>query len=190
MVLAKKKNEREIMGVVFVAGVHAVGKTTVCEQVANECKVAHYSASSLIKAEKQSAIADHGKAVADVSGNQQLLVAAVERIRSQSEQVIILDGHFTLINGSGSIEPLSIELFQQLSLVDVVLFRDSPNMIASRMGERDGELPDPDGIAQHQELEIRHAEQVCRELDIPFHVSEAFDLTALAKAVLRAKIET
>jgi len=96
------------MGVIFVAGVHAVGKTTACTHAARTLSIAHYTASSLIKAEKASAIPEWGKVVADIEGNQNLLIRGVRRVLLENRGRIILDGHFTLPNAKGDIEAIEL----------------------------------------------------------------------------------
>lgn len=173
------------MGIVFVAGIHAVGKTTACQQVAHDCHVPHYSASAVIKAEKESAIAKKGKMVADVDGNQKLLVQGVNRVLSQHEGVILLDGHFTLLNSKGEIQSIESVLFQQISLDRVIVFRDDPDAIVSRMANRDGNAYTRDLIDRHQTKEITHAKIICEELAIPFQLLDAFDSGGLKAAIGR-----
>lgn len=171
------------MGIVFVTGVHAVGKSTACQQVSNDSGIAYYSASSLIKTEKQSAIADQGKAVANVDGNQQLLLKAIDRKLSSTASHMLLDGHFTLINARGNVEPINIELFKKLPLSGVVVYRDKPKSIAARMSERDGKAIQQDHVEYHQNLEIEHAQQVSTELGVMIKLLDAFDVDGLRKAV-------
>lgn len=171
------------MGIVFVAGVHAVGKSTSCKHVANKYGIAHFSASSLIKAEKQNAISSDSKAVTDVDGNQELLLKAVDRKLSQTVSHVLLDGHFTLINAIGSIESIDIELFYKLPLAGIVVYHDKPNEISVRMGERDGHTIQPSDIAYHQNLEIEHAERVSTELGVSIKILNAFDTNGLEHSV-------
>ena len=65
------------MGVIFVAGIHGVGKTTASNHAAGILCMGCYTASELIKLERASAIPTSGKAVADIDGNQMLLIRGV-----------------------------------------------------------------------------------------------------------------
>ncbi len=67
------------MGIVFVGGVHGVGKSTSCQEVAERTGLQWLTASSLIKAEEQSAVAEHSKVVLDAVGNQELLIRSVRK---------------------------------------------------------------------------------------------------------------
>lgn len=171
------------MGIIFVAGVHGVGKTTVCVQVAESLRIPHFSASGLIKAEKADAIAQNGKAVADVDGNQELLIRGVRRILGQHHGSIILDGHFTLLKPDGSVEAIPVDVFRSLHLDAIVVYRDESQKISERLNDRDNAHPNPDAIERHQLLELDQARLVATELSIPLKLLEAFDESGLVRLI-------
>ena len=171
------------MGVIFVAGVHAVGKTTACTQAAGSLGLVHYAASSLIKAEKASAIPKQGKAVTDVNGNQELLICGVEKACERHQGRIILDGHFTLSKPDGQIEAIALDVFRAIALDGVVVFQDKPADIVMRLKLRDGEIRNPDAIARHQNAELTHAKFVSRELNVPLKLLPAFDADGLTYTI-------
>jgi adenylate kinase len=173
------------MGVIFIAGIHAVGKTTACTFAADSLRLAHYAASSLIKAEKASAISTYGKEVVDVEGNQQLLIRGVQKACERHEGRIILDGHFTLLKPDGGIETVAVDVFRALALDGVVVFQDEPAAIAERLSLRDGESRNSNVIAQHQAAEIHHAQSVSSKLDVPIEFLSAFDSDGLVAAIKR-----
>ena len=173
------------MGVIFVAGVHGVGKTTACAYAARSLGLAHYSASGLIKSEKTSAIPEQGKTVFDVEGNQALLIRGVEKACGQHQGRIILDGHFTLLKLDGRIEAVAIEVFSSLSLNGVVVYHDEPAAIAERLHKRDGENHSVDVIARHQDSELAHAQLVAAELGLPLELLSAFDSDGLIATMSR-----
>ncbi|MES2366205.1 MAG: ATP-binding protein [Pseudomonadota bacterium] len=171
------------MGVIFVAGVHAVGKTTACAYAADVLRIPHYAASSLIKAEKASAIPVHGKAVADVDGNQVLLIRGVHKACERHDGRIILDGHFTLSKPRGEIEAIALDVFRALELDGVVIFQDEPAVIAERLNLRDGGGGNPGAIALHQEAELAHAHSISVELSVPIKILSAFDSAGLVSTI-------
>lgn len=171
------------MGVIFVAGVHAVGKTTACAYAADTLCLAHYAASGLIKAEKSSAIPAQGKAVSDVDGNQVLLIRGVHKACEKHDGRIILDGHFTLSKPTGEIEAIALDVFRAIELDGVVIFQDEPAAIAERLNLRDGEGGNSDAIALHQEAELAHAHYISLELNVPIKVLSAFDSTGLVSTI-------
>lgn len=173
------------MGVIFVGGVYAVGKTVACEKASRVSKVAHFTASRLIKAEKANAIPDRGKLVADIVDNQKLLINGVNRALVESGGHLILDGHFTFPMADGRIECVDVEVFRALRTIGVVVYYDDPAAIAARFQERDGELCTSDMVAQHQSAELSHAHLVIGRLGIPLLLLSAFDSAGLVDAVER-----
>jgi adenylate kinase len=171
------------MGVIFVGGVYAVGKTTACTHVAKTMSMTHCTASGLIKAEKANAIPKQGKVVTDIEENQNLLIRGVQRVLVENNGRILLDGHFTLPNREGQIERIAIEVFKALDIQGVVVFHDEPDAIAARFVARDGESRSADVVAQHQGVELAHAQRVCDELGIPLMLLDAFDAVGLTQVV-------
>lgn len=171
------------MGVIFVAGVHAVGKTTACSEATQKLGISHFTASGLIKAERSSAIPERGKVVADIEGNQVLLIRGVQRVLADNQCQFLLDGHFTLPNREGRIEPIDIEVFRAIDLDMAIVFHDEPEAIAARLNARDGEKRVPDAIADHQRAELLHARMVAMELGVPLVLLAAFDSMGLIQAI-------
>ncbi|MBK5007366.1 AAA family ATPase [Pseudomonas sp. S32] len=85
--------------IVFVAGVHGVGKTHLCQALATKTGLRHATASQLIREATQSVSWKNDKVVTDIESNQDALIVAVDEIM-QHEDVLILDGHFVLKKGS------------------------------------------------------------------------------------------
>jgi adenylate kinase len=166
------------MGVIFVAGVHAVGKTTLCKRAEQELGIAHYSASGLIRAEKASVIPEREKAVNNVNDAQRLLIQGVARVKSLHAGRILLDGHFTLLTSDGCIEPVEVEVFRALDVDRAILIHDTPEAIAQRWQARDGLANSLDTIKTHQEAEFKNARHVAQTMAIPLVVIKAFDFTA------------
>ena len=163
------------MGVIFVAGVHAVGKTTLCKQAEQAKGIAHFSASGLIREEKASAIPEQGKAVSEVDAPQRHLIRAVRRILPKHGGNILLDGHFSLLTATGKIETIDVNVFHALGVERVVVLHDEPGAIAARWSQRDGSVVDLDMIDAHQKVELHHARHVARALAIPLAEIQAFD---------------
>lgn len=171
------------MGIIFVGGVHGVGKSTRCQQVAHQTGLQWLIASALIKTEKQSAIAEHSKFALDPARNQELLVRGIRKhIRSDQER-IILDGHFTLLKPGGEIMLIAVGVFVQLDLETIVVLRDNPTSIYSRLRERDKEDWTITMISAHQDAEINRAHVVASSLGIPILIINAHDTDGLAKVV-------
>ncbi len=162
------------MKVIFVAGIHAVGKSTVCRSVSDELGIPHYTASQIIREEKSSAVAEGSKLVADVADNQRILIQGASRLLERGR--FLLDGHFTMRRElDGGIEPIHADVFRDLRVGRVVLYVDDPEAIAKRMHDRDGVLHPVELFQSHQDAEISHARHVTNVLGLPMTILQAFD---------------
>lgn len=168
--------------VIFIAGVHGVGKTTLCSGIADSQGFIHKSASQLIREAKASAIARNSKAVTDIPGNQQLLIDAVSRI-NQSGQTLLLDGHLALLNSARKAEALPTKVFADLGIDGIVMIHDKPSSIVERLKQRDGDGIGFDEIKALQALENSRAKIVTGELGLPLFRVKAFDDSTFSKAL-------
>jgi predicted transcriptional regulator/adenylate kinase len=168
--------------VIFIAGVHGVGKTTLCSGIADSHGFVHKSASQLIREAKESAIARYSKTVADIPGNQQLLIDAVNRI-TQSGQTLLLDGHLALFNSARKAEALPTKVFADLSIDGIVMIHDKASGIVARLKQRDGGGIDLDEIKALQRVEMSRAKSVTDELGLPLFRVKAFDDSAFSMAL-------
>ncbi|HBP87251.1 MAG TPA: hypothetical protein DD706_06100 [Nitrospiraceae bacterium] len=169
--------------VVFVGGVHGVGKSTCCQQASERNGLQWYTASSLINAERQSTINERSKEVLDPKGNQELLINGLDKLKTSGHERVILDGHFTLLRPGGEIIAVGIDVFAQLRLEIIVVFRDDPASICKRLGERDEQVWPISIVDGHQEAEINRAYVVASFLKIPIFTLPAFDVDGLVREV-------
>jgi adenylate kinase len=141
------------------------------------------TASALIRAERQSAIAMESKAVVDPIGNQELLLRGVRNCMRPDQGRALLDGHFTLLNVDGEIVAVDIDVFVRLGLERIIVIRGDAAAICSRLRERDGQDRSISKINAHQDAEINQAHAVATKLHIPVLPIDAFDANRLEKAV-------
>lgn len=146
--------------IIFLAGVHAVGKTSFCEVIQKDFDFAAYSASSLIK---HLAIE---KEVDNVKANQDSLILALKREETNAD-TIILDGHFCIQNKNGEIEHVPLDTFKRIRLKSIILLVLEPEIISQRILKRDNIFKSPDFIASFQENEINRAAFVSNALSVP-----------------------
>lgn len=175
------------MTVLFVGGVHGVGKSTCCSQVAQIAGCLHVSASGIIRREHAGAIAATGKLVADVGGNQDLLVRGFLAFKREAlGSSILLDGHFAMRNSSGVIEPVEIDVFKALGIDHLVCLVDEPNVIAVRLDQRDGQASANLEIADLQNAELQNARLVASTLGLPFTLLQSGDVEGLKRLIPNA----
>ena len=101
------------MSVIFLAGVHGVGKGFLGAPVASSMGVAHLTASQLIREEKGQATWGLDKKTSDLDDNQLALIRAVAQ-RRLTHPSILLDGHFVLRDAQGVLTPLATSVFKEL----------------------------------------------------------------------------
>lgn len=98
---------------IFVSGVHGVGKSYFCNLVKDSVGIETYSASALISTKKRSGFAKN-KLIPDIDENQQFLLWAVDELRTLCQN-FILDGHFCLLNASGKVQRIPYGTFAMLN---------------------------------------------------------------------------
>jgi adenylate kinase len=169
------------MSVIFLAGVHGVGKGFLGTPVANSMGITHLTASQLILEEKGQATWGNDKKTSDLDDNQLALIRAVAQ-RRLTHPEILLDGHFVLRNAQGVLNPLATSVFKELRLTGVILLTEEENVIASRLALRDKGIPDVHAISELAAAELTHAQGVCTELELPLIRIHAPTLSSLTDA--------
>ena len=160
---------------IFLGGVHGVGKSSMCSEVAHRIGLSVFGASAIIRAERQLPSEDSRTAVRDVTGNQELLIQGVRKRVPESSGHFVLDGHFALRNLDGAIVRIDPVVFVALGVDHFICIQDDPQAIAARLLDRDGAIHAVDEIAALQSEEVDHATFVSRELKIQLDVIQAFD---------------
>lgn len=152
--------------IVFVGGIHGVGKTYLCGPAAQKLGVLHASASQLIREEQGRETWTSDKRVAGIDENQAALIAAVDRIRKEGK-ALLLDGHFAL-RGPGN-EPTRInpEVFRQLGVDEIILLTAEISIVQERNRARGDTSWTLSELQKLHEAEQTHAHDISRKLDLP-----------------------
>jgi len=154
---------------IFISGVHGVGKSYFCNLVKETTDIDCYSASFLIKERKKQGFpAD--KRVADIDENQLYLLAAVDDLRASLGE-FLLDGHFCLLDTEGKITRIPPDTFTTLAPEAIILLTEDPEIIARRRHERDGVEHKESDIKAFQDEEIKYAKEVAELLRVPLRIS-------------------
>lgn len=144
---------------IFIGGIHGVGKSSFCSEIAAALNIQHFSAGELIRRQREvAALPD--KRVFDVNGNQNLLVAAIEAL-SIGEASVLLDGHFCVLNSSEEIVRIPIRTFEQLAPLAVLVISDDIRKIQERLRFRDRKNHSIEILQALQDAELAHANDVC-----------------------------
>ncbi|MFB7637685.1 ATP-binding protein [Peribacillus butanolivorans] len=156
------------MGMIFVGGIHGVGKSYFCNSFSREFEILHFSSSELISKQKKEQYSSN-KMIKSVNKNQDFLLDALE-ILELTEEHFLLDGHFCLLNKEGKIIKIPEETFHKLNPNVIILLTDSVESIALRLIERDNREYDFDFLKRFQKEELEYATVISEKLDIPLHV--------------------
>lgn len=160
----KKEDADNPKNIIFIGGVHGVGKSSFCSELSKKFNIEHITASSLIKRRKSLA---KDKQVDNVIDNQAILVEELSTYKS-NKRVILLDGHFTLLKSKRKFEDVPLDTFKSISPKAIALLSDSPENIAARISNRDGKNPISENeIELLQNREIERAKIIQENLRIP-----------------------
>lgn len=154
---------------IFISGIHGVGKTYFCNRIKEELNIESYSASNLIFQKKGQAFFKD-KLVENIDDNQHLLLEALKDLRHNKKE-FILDGHFCLLDSDGEITRIPNKTFYELRPDSVILLTEKPEIIADRRLKRDGISQEINKIQEFQNAERIYATEISQILDIPFITS-------------------
>lgn len=135
-------------GIIFVAGIYGVGKSTLCERLSISIGIPCYSAGDLISA-INGEIYGRNKTVVNKEKNQDILVTAVNE-RLQKDKTFILAGHFCIFDKSFNVERLPESVFSLMSISKVVLLESDVTKVCENLRYRDSRCYplDPYSIAE------------------------------------------
>ena len=147
---------------VFIGGIHGVGKTQFADLLAKRYGAQHVIASDLIRTRKSLPV---HKNVDDVKANQDLLVLALSGLERTSD-ILLLDGHYCLLSSLCKVEEIPLHTFRQLAPTALIVISDKIDVIRNRLRERDGSNFNRALIKNFQNSEIEHAKKVSVELGV------------------------
>lgn len=149
---------------IFVGGIHGVGKSYFCERITSKTGLQAYLASKLI-AELKNEQFKSDKLIADIGGNQNYLLNAVSRI---PDKEYILDGHFCLLNSSGEVERIPLDTYKQLPIKTIIVIYDDVSKIVARLNARDGIKHNEATFENFQNEELSYAKEIAELLCVAF----------------------
>lgn len=168
---------------IFISGVHGVGKSYFCNLVKESTGIEVYSASALIAGEKQSGFAKD-KLIPDIGDNQQYLLLTLDKLKA-SRKNFILDGHFCLLNASGEVQRIPYKTFAALRPDAIILLTEKPEVVMSRRRERDNVEFAPQSIEAFQQEEVAYAKEIAASIGAKLFISNGADNLAQAVDFIR-----
>lgn len=147
---------------IFVGGIHGVGKTTLCLKAFAPFGYHCMTASSLISAYGRRI--DKNKQVNNIYDNQTALIEQLA-LEKKKHCRFLLDGHFTLINSQGHIEPVDRSVFKRINPTQLILIKGDSKETARRLAIRDGKDWNPAFVEEFQKEEEKYAKLISKELN-------------------------
>lgn len=159
-----KYNQKMQNNIIFLAGVHGVGKSTMFASALKNLPVELLSSSELLKWTEISSV--ENKKVADISATQNRLIEGLRNAIDYDKRYV-LDGHFCLLNGAGVVERIPFETFRAINPAGIVVLTDNPGQIVRRLKNRDKALYSSAMISSFQTEEVAYAKEVSDVLSVP-----------------------
>lgn len=176
--------------IVFVGGIHGAGKTELAKLLAKLLGASHVTAGGLIRENASASdivtVGPGNKAVPDVDANQALLLSSLALYRARVAGSILLDGHFSLLDASGSVSEVPSAVFDTISPVAVLLVESDTTVVHARLLGRDGAAPPIGTLGLLARRERACAQAVCDRLSIPL-ISAMGDGAVDGEAIVAAK---
>ena len=160
------------MEYILLVGVHGVGKTTLLENLKKDVQFISLSISDLIR-RAGNKIQSSDKFTKNIANNQELWKEELANYSFKDNDVVILDGHFTLLNHSKEIVELPFSTFDGLEISKIILKKEHPVIIRERLEKRDNQYWEQELIESFQESEENQALEFSRLKNIPIFIYDS-----------------
>ncbi|MDO4401916.1 MAG: AAA family ATPase, partial [Clostridiaceae bacterium] len=151
--------------IIFISGIHGVGKSTFCRNLIKKNKKIKYESCSNLLLMHKNLNYKENKNVDDVNKNQQILFEAIKIFFNDSD-LYLLDGHFCLINNQDEIVNIPSYLFEKLDLISIILLKNTPENIFLNLKKRDNKEYDINFVKTFQHNEILRAKYISKKLNV------------------------
>ena len=165
----KKKDMRHMKkNIIFVGGIHCVGKTTFSRKIKESIPLIEtLSCSEVLKWENSKK-----KNVEDIESNQNRLIANLVEI-IDIDKPYLLDGHFCLLNKNNNVERIGIDTFGDINPEMIILLIEDIDVIQKRLQERDNREYSIDILKKLASEETKYAHEVAQQIGVPIYVIKA-----------------
>lgn len=176
------------MGVIFVAGIYGVGKSTLCARLSKELGVPAYSAGDLISAVNEERYGAN-KAVNDKCLNQNILALQVNNLLKATPK-ILLAGHFCIFDKNNNVDYLPETVFSDLEITEIILLETSISRIIEILSVRDNKEYTKQQVSALQSAESQRAQVISLRLGCKLYLhTMSFDDTDILKCLSYVKTE-
>ena len=173
-------------GVIFVAGVYGVGKSTMCSSLSELLNIDAYSAGDLIS-ECNNEIYGKNKKVRDKDSNQNVLIECVEH-KLREKHSIILAGHFCILGNDDKPDILPEFVYEKIQISAIVLLEASVQTVINHLEKRDGKEYSSELIQSFIRLERQQAEKISKKIHVPLIIHK-MNFDSEDKKIICAKLQ-
>ncbi|HIB8180665.1 TPA: ATP-binding protein [Elizabethkingia anophelis] len=150
--------------IIFVGGVHGVGKGKICSELKLKTKLIHLTASEVLKWRD---ISDkNNKLVENISRTQDLLVDNLRKIIKENN-TYLLDGHYCLFDKNGNINRIPFKTFELLNPLKLIFIYEDSKIIRERLENRDRVKYNIEKIDFFQNMEKQYSYELSKIMKIP-----------------------
>lgn len=153
--------------IIFVAGIHGVGKSTLCEKLVTKLNIPCYSSSDLINRLKKNTFTED-KAVANVFDNQDILLSALKKFVDKDR--FLLDGHFALFNSHHEVQLVPEQTFKSISPVAICVLTCDAELALKRVETRDKVKHSISAYKALSATELTQAKEIAAKLSVPLFI--------------------
>lgn len=159
---------------IFIGGIHGVGKTTICNEIVSTYSLDFYSASDIIANSKKEQFSS-SKLIPDIEDNQFYLIDGIKNTKSV-HQYSLLDGHLCLINDKREVSKIPEFVFDEIHPVALIIVIDEISTILKRLEKRDSNTYDSLFLEKFQNEELEYSRTLANRLNIPLQIyNQAID---------------
>lgn len=155
-------------GVIYIAGVYGVGKSTLCERISQLINLPFYSAGDLI-GEQVGETYGENKKVRDKEHNQEVLIECINK-KMLEEPTLILAGHFCILGNDNRPEKLPVYVYEKMNISSIVLLEAEPCKIIEHLEKRDNKKYSKELIDDFIAQERKCAMEISGILNIPLKI--------------------
>jgi len=159
--------------IIFIGGIHGVGKSTICQKICCELNMEYLSASELINWKDLNEDIKNKK-VKDIPFTQNRLINGLLNT-IQKGRYYLLDGHFCLLNEKAEVEKISIDVFMQINPKALGLILGDIREVKTRLDFRDNRIYEYGLLEQLQNSELDYAKELSVALNVPLYIEEYND---------------
>lgn len=158
--------------IIFIGGVHGVGKGYICSEIASSLPITHLTASEVLN--WTDTTSQDNKLVTNIEDTQARLINNLSAIVKDGANYL-LDGHYVLLNQHRQPEKVPFDTFKSINPSKIIVVFEEVHILRERLQGRDGKEYDETGLKQFQDLEIAYAEEISQKLNVPLYKIKSTD---------------